>query len=125
MNLIWRRLNMAKLCHFEIPSKDYAKAKDFYEALFGWKIDVQPEMNYAMIHIEDGVGGGLTNEFEPGAGIGISLYFQVDDIPATLGKAVELGGQEVTPKTGIGGEMGYYAMFKDREGNTIGLWSKT
>ena len=116
---------MTKLYHFEIPSKDYQKAKGFYESLFGWKVDVQPEMGYALIHIEDGIGGGFTDEYEPGGEAGISLYFKVDDIPAVLAKAVELGGQEVTPKTGIaGGDMGYYGKFKDLEGNIIGIWSK-
>ena len=113
---------MTKLCHFEIPSKDYQKAKGFYESLFGWKVDVQP--GYAMIHIEDGIGGGFTDDHKPGGEASISLYFEVDDIPATLVKVAELGGNEVTPKTGIfGGEMGYYGQFKDLEGNIIGIWS--
>jgi predicted enzyme related to lactoylglutathione lyase len=122
---IGRRIAMAKLCHFEIPSRDYEKSKEFYESLFGWKIDIQPEMNYGMIHIKDGIGGGLTNEFKPATEPGLALYFEVDDIPGTLMKAVDLGGAEVKPKTPIGGgEMGYYAEFKDLDGNIIGLWSR-
>ena len=117
---------MGKLCHFEIPSKDFDKSRDFYEALFGWKVDIQPEMDYALIHIEGGMGGGFTNDAEPVTKMGFGLYFEVDDIPATIAKAVVLGGAEVTPKTGIGGgEMGYYGIFKDLDGNLIGLWSKT
>ena len=116
---------MGKLYHFEIPSKDYERSKKFYEALFGWKVDIQPEMNYALIHVEGGTGGGFTNEAEPMTDFGCGLYFEVEDIPGTMKKAVGLGGAEVIPKTGIGGgEMGYYSVFKDPDGNLIGLWSK-
>jgi hypothetical protein len=115
---------MGKLCHFEIPSKDYERSKKFYEALFGWEIDIQPEMNYALIRIKDGINGGFTNQAKPELEFGISLYFEVDDINATLSRAVELGGGEITPKTAIGQDMGYYAIFKDLDGNLIGLWSR-
>ena len=116
---------MAKLIHFEIPSTDYARSKEFYEALLGWQVEVIPAMNYAMINIEGGVGGGFSSEFKPAAEHGIGLYFEVDDIPATLAKAVKLGGKQVMPKTAIGdGKMGYYGELRDPDGNLIGVWSK-
>jgi len=116
---------MAKLIHFEIPSMDYERSKEFYEALFGWKVEVIPGMNYAMIDIEGGIGGGFTNEYKPETEHGIGLYFEVDDIPATLAKAVKLGGIQAVGKTGIGGgEMGYYGEFRDPDGNLIGVWSQ-
>jgi len=117
---------MGKLIHFEIPSTDFEKSKKFYEGLLGWKVETIPGMDYAMINIEGGIGGGFTKEAKPTTEFGFGFYFEVDDIPAALAKAATLGGAEVTPKTGIGGgEMGYYGIFKDPDGNLIGLWSKT
>ena len=116
---------MVKLCHFEIPATDFERAGKFYEDLFGWEIQAMPEMDYAIINVKDGIGGGLTKEYKPGAEFGFSLYFEVDDIPATLAKVKALGGEEVMPKGPIGdGSMGYLGQFKDLDGNTIGLWSK-
>ena len=116
---------MKKLVHFEIPSIDIDRSKKFYEGLFGWKIEAIPGMDYAMINVEDGIGGGFSKGAKPSTELGIGLYFEVDDIPGTLKKAASLGGKELTPKTGIGGgEMGYYGEFSDPDGNRIGVWSK-
>jgi predicted enzyme related to lactoylglutathione lyase len=116
---------MNKLCHFEIPTTDFEKAGKFFTELFGWEIEAMPGMDYAIINVKDSIGGGLTKEYKPGAEFGFSLYFEVDDIPGTIAKAKELGGEEVMAKAPIGdGSMGYLGQFKDLDGNTIGLWSK-
>jgi predicted enzyme related to lactoylglutathione lyase len=39
---------MHEICHVEIPTTDFAKSKEFYETLFGWKVEVDPVTNYAM-----------------------------------------------------------------------------
>ena len=111
------------LCHFEIPSTDFARSKDFYEALFGWRVQILTEMNYAIFDAEDGIGGGF-NLMEKFSNDGIQAYIQVDDIPATLARAEELGGKVLKPKTEIGESNGYYAFFKDICGAQIGLWSQ-
>lgn len=33
---------MATIVHFDVPAKDMNRAKEFYETLFGWKIDGVP-----------------------------------------------------------------------------------
>ncbi len=53
------------IVHFEIHGKDPAKLHEFYRTLFGWKLDHNPAMNYAMVEPgiggpEEGVGGGIT-----------------------------------------------------------------
>ena len=54
----------------------------------------------------------------------IRVYIEVDDIPATLKKAAELGGRTGEPKTEIGGGMGFAGSLHDPCGCLIGLWSK-
>ena len=52
-------------------------------------------------------------------------YVQVEDIPETLAKISTLGGKVEKEKTEIGGDYGFYAIFRDPSGNRLGLWSKT
>ena len=55
---------------------------------------------------------------------GTIFYVQVEDIDATLRKARELGGQEVTEKTEIP-NIGWYGLFKDPNENLIGIFSSS
>ena len=41
-----------------------------------------------------------------------------------LDKIKANGGKEIVPKTDIGSETGFYAMFMETEGNKLGLHSK-
>lgn len=50
------------------------------------------------------------------------VYFFVDDIEETLRKAVECGGKQTLERTAQG-EHGWYADFRDSEGNFHGLFS--
>ena len=48
----------------------------------------------------------------------------VSDIPAKLAEIVEHGGQIVQGETEIGGGYGFYAHFRDPNGNRLGLWRR-
>ena len=56
---------MATIVHFDIAADDPQRAKNFYESLFGWKIEQPPgPMEYYLIETEDlngvpGLGGGM------------------------------------------------------------------
>jgi predicted enzyme related to lactoylglutathione lyase len=52
----------------------------------------------------------------------VRISVLTDDIESTLAKVEELGGQTVTPKTEIP-DMGWFAVFKDPQGNLIGLFT--
>ena len=54
----------------------------------------------------------------------IMINIMVENIPSTLKKIVEHGGSIDKEKTEIGGDMGYYALFRDNSGNLLGLWSE-
>lgn len=121
---------MNKVVHFEIPFDDKERAKQFYSDIFAWKIDEMPEINYT------GVTTTPTDESmtptEPGAINGAIVErnsdtpnpvvtIQVDSIDEHLKKIEAAGGIQVGEKGEVP-QMGYYAYFKDTEGNVIGLW---
>ncbi|MBC8366506.1 VOC family protein [bacterium] len=114
---------MNMICHYEIPSTDFDKSKAFYEGLFGWPIQVMPDMGYMMFgEAGQGVGGGF-NKVETVNNEGIQVYIEVEDIDASLAKAKEIGGAVVMAKTEIPGH-GFMAFVTDTCGVKIGLWSK-
>ncbi len=111
------------LCHFEIPSTDFLKSKAFYEALFGWKVELMPTMDYAAFSNEGGLSGGF-NLVDSVSRKGIQIYIFVDDIPKVLARACELGGEVLREKTEIGGGHGCFAFLADTCGAQVGIWSR-
>lgn len=115
---------MGKIVHIEIPAPDLEKAGEFYTKVFGWKVQMMPEMNYALWSPPDeGVGGGFSKEYAVNTE-GILIHIGVDDIEAKLAEIEAAGGKTITPKTKISDEFGYFAEFSDISGNKIGLWSE-
>ena len=111
------------IVHFEIPADDVARARKFYQKLFGWKISDPWKMNYFIVETktkgEQGINGGLMarqNKGQP-----FMNYVSVDSIDAYSKKVVKAGGTVVMPKMEIGAGMGWIAAFKDTEGNMMGL----
>ena len=115
---------MNGICHIEIPCKDMDKAGNFYKTVFGWEITPLPQMEYAMFKPSDGPGGGFSTQAKIAGYPGVFIYIEVEDIDATLKKIEENGGKTVKGKTQISPENGYFGIFLDIEGNSIGLWSK-
>jgi hypothetical protein len=114
---------MPRPVHWHIPSVHPDADARFFEQLFGWKL-TPSEDHYWMFAIEDGVSGGIMPVAEP-PGHGVTVYVGVDDIPATLARVVELGGEVVRPKSTIGGDWGYWAEFKAPGGcRSVALWSQ-
>lgn len=112
----------------EIPTADFSRAVAFYQAILG-------------IHIEevdmDGVQMGLFpndgesvfvqlingSEYKTSANGTIVYLSAGDDLQTVANKIEANGGKIIVPKTEIGPEMGFYAMFTDTEGNKLGLHS--
>lgn len=105
--------------HFEIGSKDGRRSQEFYRELFGW----QPEPagpEYWLIPPQDGgIGGGLMQAAQE-IPTYVTVYVAVEDLRASLEKAVELGGKVAVEPTQIPG-VGEFALFHDLDGNVIGL----
>ncbi len=110
------------LCHLEISAKDAKKASEFYKNLFGWKIDTEMGDDYIFFQPESGPGGGImkNDNFTPGDSV--VAYVEVEDIEASLAKAVGLGGKQVYPKTEIPG-IGWHGRIADLDGNLMGLFT--
>ena len=45
--------------HVELHTHDPKRAKKLYAELFDWKLEDFPEMNYTIIKVGEGTGGGI------------------------------------------------------------------
>ena len=112
-----------QMTHLELPADDTARARKFYEGLFGWEFREMPQYpNYLLFSfgtIERAGGAvGLRDQSAPHQ---LRLYFEVDSIDALLPKVTQLGGKVVEPKAEIPGR-GWFAVIDDTEGNQVGLY---
>jgi predicted enzyme related to lactoylglutathione lyase len=110
--------------HFEVVGKDGAKLQSYYAEMFGWRMNADNPMNYALVEAEDGsqgkgVPGGIGQGPEGYEGH-VTFYVEVPDVEAALAKAESLGGTRVMGPETIMGEI-TLGQFKDPEGNLIGL----
>ena len=108
--------------HIEIPAADPIRAGQFYEQLFGWKVQTDTAMNYTMWEPGQPPGGGFNPLGEQVRAGDVLIYVDSEDIEADLRKAESLGGKIVTPKTEIPG-IGWFGVFKDPTSNSIALYT--
>jgi hypothetical protein len=113
---------------FEIPVRDLARAREFYEKVFALELNPEEMGPYSMTFFPwtegaPGAAGSLIKgeTYEPSHG-GTVVYFSVDDIEETLRKVNAHGGKTLLPKKAIG-EYGFIAHFEDTEGNRLALHS--
>lgn len=114
---------MPKINHFEINAEDPIRAKNFYENVFNWKIEKwEGPLEYWLITAGDedepGINGGLQRRENKEDTI--SNYIGVKSVDDTIKKIEKNGGKVIKPKNSIPG-VGYYAIFKDPEGNRLDL----
>jgi predicted enzyme related to lactoylglutathione lyase len=107
--------------HIELTAVDLKAAQKFYSKVFGWKLNEVPGMNYTMIDVGGGTGGGMQAKPMPEAPTGWMPYVQVDDLKATMAKATKAGANAVLPYQAIG-EMGAIGVFADPGGSLLGIW---
>jgi uncharacterized protein len=108
--------------YLEIPTGDDPRAlADFYGVVFGWTIggrDEEPSF-------EDGTGhviGHFVGGRECAGEGGIRPYVYVDDVDATLERAVA-GGAGVVRQPYAEGDL-RVAAFRDPAGNVVGVWQR-
>ena len=121
--------------HFEIQADDPERAKKFYEAALGWKIEknAMPNvgMDYWMVMTGEGPGidGGLYNRKD---GIHKLMSFDcttlVEDMDKTIA-AIKANGGKIEPfqnqeKWKMEG-LGWFSRAVDTEGNVFGLLQPT
>ena len=109
--------------HIELTTDDLKAAQKFYGKVFAWTLKDVPGMSYTMIDVGGGTGGGMQLKPMPDAPTGWMPYVQVDDVKATVAKAVKAGATAMLPFQEIG-EMGSIGVFADPNGAVIGVWAQ-
>ena len=119
----------APINHFEIPFDDQKRVKSFYGDVFGWGFQDMPEIDYTMVFTdklnENGtpstpgvVNGGFTKrnpiQQQP------TLVITVENINETIEKIKAYGCEIQGELLDVG--MGLYHLFKDPEGNVLGVF---
>ncbi len=115
---------------FEIYVQEMARAKQFYEAVFGLTLTQLespiPGMELWSFPMEQGAPGAtgalVKMEEKDAGGGGTLIYFSCADCSIEATKAATNGGQIFREKFPIG-QYGFIALVFDTEGNMIGLHS--
>ncbi|NWF88252.1 MAG: VOC family protein [Ignavibacteriaceae bacterium] len=108
------------IAHVEIPSTNLDRSSEFYNKLFGWEF--KPFGNGYLLHnTHKAFTIGLRKSEVIANGDTTIFHVRVADINQLLAKATSLGANITRGKTTIPA-MGYYALIKDLDGNTIGLY---
>ena len=114
---------------FEIPVKNFDKAKKFYETILGADMQLMEAMGMksAFFPAElqtGGIGGCIIQGegYEPSTKGSLVYLNGGDDLGVPLSKVEAAGGKILLPKTAIGPN-GFMAHFTDTEGNKIGFHS--
>lgn len=113
---------------FELYVTDFDRAKRFYETVLQASLEEcameSCRMGMFPCDLKNGVGGSITkmDGISPGSG-GTLVYLNVEgDLDGVLKRIPLAGGSVVKPRTSIG-QHGFIALFKDTEGNSVGLHS--
>lgn len=107
--------------HIELLTKDVRRAKDFYTRLFDWKLEDVPEMDYTLIKVGEGTGGGMMRTPMPEIPSHWLPYVLVDDVAGSTEKARSLGATIVKEVTEIPG-YGRFSVMIDPTGAALALW---
>ncbi len=107
--------------HIELSPDDVGAAKKFYKAIFDWKFSEVPGMDYTMLNVGGGPGGGLTKKQMSNQPTAWLPYVQVDSVKKSLDKVRKAGGTVMVDHTEIG-EMGAIGVFMDPHGAALGVW---
>lgn len=115
---------------FEIPVKNYERAKTFYDTILNSKIEDFPmeggvEYGIFPYNQESNCVGGaiIKSEGYTPSTEGSLIYLNgSDDLNIALQKVEPAGGKIIMPKTNIG-DNGFIAHFLDTEGNKVALHS--
>ena len=115
----------APLAHFAINADDVARARHFYEKLFGWTFEPWGPPDFYMIGMgggSPGVRGSLQRrrELRPGLTLhGFECTFAVDDVEKVAAAVRANGGKILMERTILAG-IGELIFFQDPEGNVAG-----
>lgn len=114
---------------FEIPTADLDRAQRFYEAALGQPLGRERFAGVDMAILRGGDKPNSSGALVAMDGLkpstdGSVVYVGVDDLAPVLARIASLGGEVFVPRTQLPGGIGYFAQFRDSEGNRVGLFSR-
>lgn len=108
----------------ELMTGDPAKAAEFYGGLFGWRIEAMPMPNgiYRVAKLGETPIAGMMSCPDPNSKQppNWGCYVTVDDVDATIGRCVELGGSVLMPAMDVP-TVGRMACLRDPQGAAISV----
>ncbi len=107
--------------HIEIPTTNFARAKKFFGAVFGWTFDDIPDMHYVVFHAGTRPNGGFFLVKKMPKKGQVNVYIEVEDIGAKLKEVKKAKGKVLVKKTDMGA-MGSWAQFAAPDGCVLCLW---
>jgi hypothetical protein len=107
--------------HVELLTNDTGKAKAFYKKLFDWKLEDVPGMDYTLIDVGEGTGGGIMKNPAPNVPSSWLAYVLVEDAASSTQKAKELGAKILREVTEIP-NVGKFSVIADPTGAVLALW---
>ena len=118
---------MTAFCWHDLAAADAPAARRFYGAVFGWSTAVQGANGGSFLRLRSGQSdvGSLyplrRGQVERGVPSHWTPYVCVDDIEATAGRAVALGGQLLVQPFEVSG-VARIALVADAVRARVGLW---
>ena len=114
---------------FEIPVKDFERAKVFYETVMEWTINesISGDCRMGLFPNETGKVSGaiVAGPRHTPSPNGTIVYLNCNpNMDPYLARVEAAGGTITVPKNEIAPEMGYWACVTDTEGNRIGFLSQ-
>ncbi len=111
----------------DLASRDAAGSRAFYEKLFGWRVEVNPDPQYggygrATLNGKDAAGIGPTQS--PDQPTAWSFYVGTEDAAGVARRVVDAGGKVVAPAFDVG-DQGRMATFQDPAGAFFSVWEPT
>lgn len=117
--------------HFEMSYENGTRAAEFYAQAFGWKMQhlgakmgdyvlaITTQLDKkGMAKTPGAVNGGLYKKGKDGSGT--HLVISVDNLEKHMGIVTKAGGKILGTPMDIPG-IGMFVMFKDSEGNKVGM----
>jgi predicted enzyme related to lactoylglutathione lyase len=112
--------------HIEIPADDVGRARRFYGEVFGWPLqEMEGYPDYFLFTTPSGqeAAGGAIGKRGESAPNQVRNYVLVASIDETIPEIESRGGSVIEAKAEVPGQ-GWYAVFKDSEGNELALWER-
>jgi hypothetical protein len=108
----------------DLSTSDPEGARKFYSAIFGWKVEVNPDPQYGGYALAKAGGkdvAGIGPKQMDEAPTAWTVYIGTPDAAETAKKAEAAGGKIIAPVMEVG-DQGHMAIIQDPSGAYLGLW---